>query len=88
MYGSKGHTMLCALAASDGRFEWHFGTGENRFLQLLYRSYGLLDDLIEPVPYDLEPGRTYELEIDVEGGGVASAAASSFLCHPASRRSD
>jgi Alpha-L-arabinofuranosidase len=58
-----------ALTEPDGRFEWHLGTWENRFLQLLYRSDGLLDDLIEPVPYHFEPGRIYELGIHVEGRG-------------------
>lgn len=58
-----------ALAGLDGRFEWHFGTWQNRFLQLLSCSDGLFDDLIEPVPYDFVAGRTYALEIRVERNG-------------------
>ncbi|WP_022877459.1 alpha-L-arabinofuranosidase C-terminal domain-containing protein [Microbacterium sp. B19] len=62
---------LVAFGDVDGpdHFEWRFGTWENRFLVLCEVSDGLSDEWTEPLPYRFDAGRTYDVEIRVEGGG-------------------
>lgn len=69
---ADGHDgFLVAFGDVDGpdHFEWRFGTWENRFLVLCAVSDGLSDEWTEPLPYTFTPGRTYDLEIRVSGGG-------------------
>lgn len=67
--GEEGFAIAFGDLDSPDYYEWHFGTWKNRFLTLYYRADGDLDEWVEPIPFAVELGRKYDLEIRVQGRG-------------------
>jgi alpha-L-arabinofuranosidase len=67
--GEEGFAVAFGALDSPDHFEWHFGTWKNRFLTLYYRADGDLDEYVEPIPFAVQTGRVYDLEIRVLGRG-------------------
>ena len=67
--GADGFAIAFGEIGTPNHFEWQFGTWKNRFSTLYIVADGNHDELLEPVPFSVETGRTYRIEIRVEDGG-------------------
>jgi alpha-L-arabinofuranosidase len=68
-YGESGFVVAFGAVGTPDHFEWNFGTWKNRFLTLFAKYDGHLDELVQPLPFTVEPGREYKIEIEVTSNG-------------------
>ncbi|MFJ6376098.1 alpha-L-arabinofuranosidase C-terminal domain-containing protein [Pseudarthrobacter oxydans] len=67
--GSDGFTIGFGGVGTPEHFAWNFGTWRNRHVTLYRRTDGYLDEIADPVPFSVEPGRLHDIEIQVTGRG-------------------